>query len=90
MYKIFPPLLCIIDEQQMDLNIITEKSISSSQQSSAAIHRWSIRHNDGRDYSEAKSDKSPYSTQASQSFIFVKTFDRSIVYIFRLLVLLRY
>jgi hypothetical protein len=40
----------------MALNTVTEKSISYSQPSFAAIHRWSIRHNDGGDYSEAKSD----------------------------------
>ena len=50
-----PPLLCLIDQQRMALNTVTEKNISYSQPLFAAIHRWSKRHHDGGDYSEAKS-----------------------------------
>jgi hypothetical protein len=41
----------------MTLNTVTEKSISYSQPSFAAIHRWSKRHNDGGDSSEDQSEK---------------------------------
>jgi hypothetical protein len=47
----------------MALNIVTEKSIPSSQPSFAAMHRWSKRHNDGGDYSEAKTDGCFLSTE---------------------------